>query len=191
MFALSPALTDALSAEVLRYAWLVTLPGQVPLHWTTHDHRLTVEGQDYTSIGRILSLPSFPRYREVRQHTITLTLSGVDQDLVTHLDGAGVLGGACLIDLVLLSEAGQPIEDTKIHMYAGTLDSWTFDGGGSIADAERIQLKINGPWVKPGKTSGRLTTDNSQQDYASGDRFMEFAHENEENLPWGAKRLDT
>lgn len=186
MLTIDPAIIEALKSETIHHAWLLEVAEA--FFWTTHGSDVTVNlGQGdvtFASVGKILTVPTISRNKEIRQHGLTLALDGVENDIYQALSNNVLVGRSCRLSLAVLDKVGNVIGDQAINMYEGTFDSWSFRDAGS---AEQIDIKIIGPWSKPDQTAGRFTSDSSQQEYSPGDKFMQFAHVELENLPWGEK----
>lgn len=189
MLTVSSETRAALDADHVHAAWLLDLPGG--LTWTTHDRPISLAGVNYASVGQVLSLPTIPRVREVRQHGLSIILAAVEPAVEDHFRGTPgqqtLIGGLVRVRLVLLDGAGGVIAGEAINLYEGTLDHWTVEDG---QDDAKLTIKVIGPWSKPTQTAGRYVTQASQAEVSETDRFMDFAHEQIDNLPWGAEEDD-
>ncbi len=192
MLTVTGGINAALSADTLRYAWLLQLGDD--LFYTNHTVDIDFGGNSYKSQGDILSLPSVVRERRIKLQSYTVTFSNVDVVMAYNLrykyepDLPGFVpydrvGDACEVRLVFLDAAGAVIDGQAISLYKGAFDSWTEQDSGSRST---ISLKITSPWAKPNLTAGRATSDHNQKDNYPGDQFFQFAHEEKNTIGWGA-----
>jgi hypothetical protein len=180
-------IAQALGAETLRFAWLFRLPGasagsQVRL--TAHDRDITLGAEVFQSTGDVLSVPSLVRERDVKAHSVSLTLSANDTLYHDILAGRSMTGEPCDILLACLDADGAVIGGKAITLYKGSFDGWSYREG---PRGDTISIRITGPWAKPSQTAGRLTSDANQQERYPGDAFFKFAHEKKDQLGWGGE----
>lgn len=192
MLTVSNGITSALSADTLRYAWLLQIGGD--LFFTNHSVDVEYGGNTYKSQGDLLSMQSVVRERRIKLQSYTVTFSNVDAVTAYNMrhkyDGSvpgfvpyDRVGDACEVRLVFLDAGGAVIDGQAVSLYKGAFDSWTEQDSGSRST---IAVKITSPWAKPNLTAGRATSDHNQKDNYPGDRFFEFAHEEKNTIGWGA-----
>ena len=67
-------------------------------------------------------------------------------------------------------------------LFYGTIDEFKID---DTTDNASLILTITSHWGNFSKISGRVTTDNSQQRFFSGDKGMEFSALTVKDIRWG------
>ena len=67
-------------------------------------------------------------------------------------------------------------------LFYGTIDEYKIADNTDIAS---LILTVTSHWGNFSKTSGRVTTDNSQQRFFSGDKGMEFSALTVKDIRWG------
>ncbi len=191
MLSVSPAISDALKADQLRFAWLLDLPLGTCL--TNHASDLDIGGTTYYSRGFVLGLSNITREQGIKLQDYTIRLSGVDEydansdgqtdssSLSFLFSQVNLTGTACQVKLVLFDAAGVVI-DQPISLYKGTFHTMIERESDSSI---RLEIQLASPWSKPSLTAGRITSNNNQTDLYPGDKFFEFSHEEKKDLGWG------
>ena len=137
-------------------------------------------GYDWQGAGRMLALSTAEESDALEAKTIDITLSGVDDALVTLAQTTHYQGRPVDIWLAPLDESYVPIAD-PFAFFSGKMDFCTFD-----LLASTITLRCNTwfeDWQRP--RMRRYTGADQQAEY-SGDRFMEFAESMADmQLVWG------
>lgn len=185
MMDVKPEIKAALSAESLRFAWLIDLPEGI--HLTDHARDLAFDGRSYVSQGDILTLPSIVREREIKLQSYTMTLSNTDLGVGTPLDklsSRNYTGTACEVRLVLLNPDDSIIGNDAISLYKGTFHTWSER---ETDKSSTMTISLTSPWSKPNLTAGRVTSTNNQEERYANDKFFRWAHRERDNLGWGAK----
>jgi len=198
MLSISASLATALAGENIRYAWLVAFPdmptksgGGTGVYFTDHGENITLAGDTYESLGDMLRLSPVVREKAIKLQSYTLTLAGADTSVgvsnARWLGAQNITGQPCMVSLALLDAAGAVISGEAIALYEGTvhLVRESESGASSIVD-----VTLTSPWSKPGRTSGRITSDYNQKDRYPGDDFFKFAHRERTNIGWGGEEDD-
>ena len=182
MITVDPLVSAALESDTFNMAHLVDLPGG--LFFTDWPNDLAYGGESYVSNGKLLSLSSIVREGGIKTHSHTLKLSAVEADIITHFESQPRGGETCIIRRVILDDAGAIIAGQAMNLYQGTLDGWSLMEGKNTAS---ISIKLTNNWAANAQTSGRRTTQHSQQEVLSTDTFFEHAHIETSNIDWGKK----
>lgn len=193
MLALENDVKTALASGQLSFAWLVDMPSNDPesrLYYTDHATPVSVEGTEYLSNGTLLDMPTLVRDGKIKSHSVTITFTGNNAELLTIMASRNMTGEDVSISLVLFDGDGAILTGTPITMFVGTFDGWSFQDG---SGGDSISVKVTGPWTKPNLTAGRMTSDGDQMERYSDpdkytpevDRFYAYAHIEQDNLGWG------
>lgn len=180
MISVDPLIQAALESDNFNVANLVSLPGG--LYFTDWSADIAYGGNTYVSNGHLLALAGIKRESGLKTHDHTIKLSGVDLSLLTVFASQNRVGEASSISRVILDDAGAIIAGEAITLFMGTLDSWASSESAKTAN---ITLKITSDWAANRQTTGRRTTQHSQQEVLSSDRFFEHAHIETSNIDWG------
>lgn len=169
---LSAGVISALSSNTVRpiiFAELHFSSGVV----YTHDGigTYTWGSQDWIGVGSFGSISSIQEGTEVSPYSITLTLSGLDEDMA----GAALTEDYFMRDVTVylgLLDEDDGLIDTPTQLWAGFMDVMTVSLGESGGDT--IELICESELAKFDRSSNLRYTHVQQQKVNSSDLFFEF-----------------
>lgn len=173
----------ALKERSFTYAWLVELPDG--LNFTTYGKDIVADGKTYEATGHILAIPGIGRSKGIKIQDLSLTLAASDGRLKTAFSARKMTGEPIYMKLALMNADDSLISGAPVGIYKGFFDTWRLSDSGK---QEVITVTVSSPWSQPKKTAGRLTNPTDQQTRFPGDRFFEFAHEEQQNIGWGGEK---
>ena len=112
---------------------------------------------------------------------MSLSLSGVDQTYISIALSENIINDDVYIYRGYLDSNNALISDPFLLFY-GTIDEYKII---DTTTTSNIVLTVTSHWGNFSKTSGRTTTDNSQQRFFSSDKGMEFAALTVRDIKWG------
>ena len=161
------ALTELAAANVEFY-YLVRFDFSTPIYLTTAPRDITHDSKNYLSSGLLSKIPDFSESLKIKPQTISIDFSGAT--LTSH--ALPITNNFRNVDVYIyryLVDSG----DTFL-VFKGYIDSY-----GSTEDAKKgtskVSWNIANHWTDFDAATGRLLTDESQQDFYSGDLGLEFA----------------
>ena len=110
-----------------------------------------------------------------------MSLSGVDQTYVSLALSENIIAKEVYIYRGFLDTTNTLIADPFL-LFFGTIDEYKIS---DTTETAHLVLQITSHWGNFSKTSGRVTTDNAQQRFFSGDKGMEFAALTVRDIQWG------
>ncbi|MBL4837366.1 MAG: hypothetical protein JKY34_07290 [Kordiimonadaceae bacterium] len=182
MISVPAEILTALGSDAFHHEWLLELPDGVSL--TTHNADITINGNTYLATGHIMKIPPIQREKEIKLHSVSIQLSGVDGWIEASLTTRNMTNEPCALHLVLIDDAGSVVGGQSLNMYKGKFDTWSLR---ETSKQDIITVKLSSAWAKSNKTSGRMTNPQDQQELHDGDRFFEFAHEEKDHIGWGGE----
>ncbi|HXE04491.1 MAG TPA: hypothetical protein VN579_00785 [Bryobacteraceae bacterium] len=143
---------------------------------------ITWGGHTWLGVGTLGSVSVIEEGATVEAKGITLTLSGIDTDLLADVLNEFYLGAPAAVYLGLFSE-GRTLIGDPIPAWAGAMDQATIDVAGESAviaiNCESRLLDMNIPVYR------RYTNEDQQLDYP-GDKGLEFVSAIQETtIYWG------
>ncbi len=150
---------------------------------------LRLAGEDYIGIGdRAMAQMNSASVGGAAQG-MTLTLSGVDPDIIPLLNGEDLRGAAVASRRLIFDSSGTVLLDE--HVFArGRID--TVETDETIGEAAVIAATIEGAARGLGRRSGRMRTDSDQRlvDPADGG-FRRVSYAGAKTLYWGGQKPAT
>ena len=182
---LSNSVKTELATGNIRPVHLIHLNFATPVYLTDCSFALTssISGSSrtYTASGHILGIGSAQEGSTPIKNSLNLTLSGVDQTYISVALNENIINDNVYIYRGFLDSNLSLISDPFLLFY-GTIDEYKIADNTDIAS---LILTVTSHWGNFSKTSGRVTTDNSQQRFFSGDKGMEFSALTVKDIRWG------
>jgi|TARA_R100000081_G_C4700069_1_gene107152 hypothetical protein len=182
---LTSAVKTELATGVIDPVLLIELGFGTPVYLTNASFDLTssVSGSSrtYLSNGHLKSISGINETNKPTKNTLALTLSGVDQTYISIALSENIINSDVYIYRGFLDTNNALISDPFL-LFFGTIDEYKISDN---TDTSNLTLQITSHWGNFSKSSGRVTTDNSQQRFFSGDKGMEFAALTVRDIKWG------
>ena len=164
---------------------LIELGFSTPVYLTNASFDITssVSGSSrtYLTNGHLKNITGINETNKPTKNSLQLTLSGVDQTYISIALSENIINKEVYIYRGFLDANNALIADPFL-LFFGTIDEYRISDTTSTAN---LVLNLTSHWGNFEKTSGRVTTDNSQQRFFSGDKGMEFAALTVRDIKWG------
>ena len=182
---LSSSVKTELATGVIDPVLLVEIEFGTPVYLTNapFDIPSSVSGSSRTYItnGHLKNISGVNETNKPTKNSLQITLSGVDQTYVSIALSENIINAEVYIYRGFLDANNALIADPFL-LFFGTIDEYRITDNTNTAN---LVLNITSHWGNFQKTSGRVTTDNSQQRFFSGDKGMEFAALTVRDIKWG------
>lgn len=144
---------------------------------------LSYGGNTYTALGYLLGFSDIEEFAEIQVSSVTVSLTGVDQTMISTFLNYQYLERPLLIYKGAVSNEGQLIADPVLS-FSGRIKTATIsenpDDGSSVFSVEAASR-----WTDFERRPGRHTNNHEQQHWFPNDRGMEYAHQTIERINWG------
>ncbi len=164
---------------------LIEIGFGTPIYLTNASFDLTssVSGtsRTYQSNGHLRGISGVSETNKPTKNSLSLSLSGVDQTYISIALSENIINDDVYIYRGYLDSNNALISDPFLLFY-GTIDEYKII---DTTTTSNIVLTVTSHWGNFSKTSGRTTTDNSQQRFFSSDKGMEFAALTVRDIKWG------
>ena len=144
---------------------------------------LAFEGNyPYQANGFIIGLDGVKEGSNLNIGSLNLSVSSVNQTLITDMLENGHLNRKVTIKRVFLDSEGDLISGAVFQVYSGRIEGMSIKESG---EDSMMELSVANHWADFKRESGRQTNNTSQQHHFSGDLSMEFAPQTGKKLIWG------
>ena len=182
---LSSAVKTELATGNIDPVLLIEFGFATPIYLTNASFDITsnVSGSSrtYVSNGHLRAISGVNETNSPSKNSLTISLSAVEQTYVSVVLNENIINDDVHIYRGFLDTNRALIADPFLLFY-GTVDEYKISDNTSTAT---LNLDITYHWANFSKTSGRVTTDNSQQRFFSGDKGMEFSALTVRDIRWG------
>ncbi len=182
---LSSAVKTELASGVIDPILLIEIDFSTPVYLTNAPFDITssVSGtsRTYLTNGHLKNITGISETNKPTKNSLQVVLSGVDQTYISIALSENIINSEVYIYRGFLDTNNALISDPFL-LFFGTIDEYRINDTASTAN---LVLNLTSHWGNFEKTSGRVTTDNSQQRIFSGDKGMEFASLTVRDIKWG------
>tara|TARA_R100001591_G_scaffold75248_1_gene83086 strand:+ start:555 stop:1121 length:567 start_codon:yes stop_codon:yes gene_type:complete len=182
---LSSAVKTELASGVIDPVLLIEIDFSTPVYLTNAPFDITssVSGtsRTYLTNGHLKNITGISETNKPTKNSLQVVLSGVDQTYISIALSENIINSEVYIYRGFLDTNNALISDPFL-LFFGTIDEYRINDTASTAN---LVLNLTSHWGNFEKTSGRVTTDNSQQRIFSGDKGMEFASLTVRDIKWG------
>ena len=182
---LTSSIKTELATGVIDPVLLVEIEFGTPVYLTNAPFDITssVSGSSrtYVSNGHFRNITGINETNKPTKNTLSLSLSGVDQTYIQIALSENIINTEVYIYRGYLDTSNALIADPFL-LFFGTIDEYKIT---DTTETSNLVLQITSHWGNFSKTSGRVTTDNAQQRFFSGDKGMEFAALTARDIKWG------
>ena len=182
---LSSAVKTELATGVIDPVLLIEIGFNTPKYLTNapFDIVSSVSGSSrtYQTNGHLRNITGVNETNKPTKNTLSLILSGVDQTYISLALSENIINSEVYIYRGFLNTSNALIADPFL-LFFGTIDEYKIT---DTTETANLVLQITSHWGNFSKTSGRVTTDNAQQRFFSGDKGMEFAALTVRDIKWG------
>lgn len=182
---LSSSVKTQLATGIIDPVLLIEIGFGTPVYLTNASFDITssISGtsRTYLSNGHLRGISGVSETNKPTKNTLSLSLSAVDQTYVSIALNENIINDNVYIYRGFLDTNNALISDPFLLFY-GTIDEYKIGDNTTTAN---LVLSVTSHWGNFSKVSGRVTTDNSQQRFFSGDKGMEFAALTVRDIRWG------
>lgn len=179
---INSSLITELAKDSFNLATLLSIDVGSGVYLTDYAHDITYSGDTYTASDHLISVGSPKESRDLRVNTVNIGLSGVEQTYISLFLQNEFINRQVLIYKAAIS-AGS-IVGAPMTLFDGRLTRFEVRESGSNSE---VIIEVASHWADFEKTNGRLTNNNSQQFYFSGDLGFQYAANTVRDLKWGRK----
>lgn len=184
MARLSSQLQDAVENKVIQCYESLYLDIDGGIYITNAPMNITIDGDEYISVGQFLGFSQIEEQRLFTTSEITVTLAGIP---------AFENGDSFIADILQYDYVDKEVKiyrtffdhDTHIDsflMFSGRVDSPTIQD--DPADTTTVAATCSSHWVDYERTNGVITNNNRQQALYTGDIAFEYANEIIKDITW-------
>jgi len=164
---------------------LISLGFSTPIYLTNASFDITssVSGTSttYLSNGHLKKVGGISETNTPTKNSLTIVLSAVERSYVGIALNENIINDDVHIYRGFLDSNRNLITDPFLLFY-GSINEYKISDNTNTAD---LSLIITSHWGNFSKTSGRTTTDNSQQRFFLNDKGMEFSALTVKDVKWG------
>lgn len=173
----------ALETDGFRMAHLIYLGVGSGIYLTDYASDISYNSQTWQATGYLLEVGNPSESRDLRVNQLGIQFSGVGQAYQSiFLSNDWMNRTGTVYKLVM--NANGTIAGTPLVVFDGQITNWQFqESGGS----SKVTVSLTSHWADFQKKQGRLTNNNSQQFYFSGDVGFEYAAHTVRDIKWGRK----
>ena len=166
------------------------------IYATDNNYNINCDDTTYYALGYLLAISGLEEFNDSRIASLTVTLSGVDSNLVGSILQYQYLDRPCVVKRVFISEDKTTLdEDTQgtksaqllddpIVIFEGTIESPVITESQS-GEHVTVQLSASSRFSEFTLKSGRHTNPEEQKFYAQGDKLFDMVGKIDQNLVWG------
>jgi|TARA_Y100001937_G_C7008342_1_gene279746 hypothetical protein len=177
---LSTALQNQVSSTATKTAFLVELNLSSTIRLTDYYANVTFDSNTYEAGGSFLTVDSTTESTKLEVDDLNISFSNVT-DQVRSLVQSGAFTDKEVEVHLAYFDSDEAIVGA-INYFTGNIRTVTIEEsyGSSV-----ITMVVSSHWANWNLTKGRHFSDESQQDFSSGDKGMEFATQVKEDVRWG------
>lgn len=162
---------------------LVYIETSPALYITTAHKVVSYNSQNYSPLGQLLAIPEIEESLALNARTISLSLSGVDQSIISAVLSQKLINKDIDIYMGFLDSGGSLISD-PLQIFKGVIENFDADEN-DLQGNSIVKVSAASHWVDFEKTSGRRTNDADQQSIYPGDDGFRHTSEIISDLEWG------
>ena len=182
---LTSAVKTELATGIIEPVILLEFGFATPIYLTNASFDITssVSGSSrtYSANGHLKNISAVSETNNPTKNSLIISLSAVDQTYLSVALNENIINDDVHIYRGFLDTNLALISDPFLLFY-GTINDYKITDSTTTA---KIVYTVTSHWGNFSKTSGRTTTDNSQQRFFSGDKGMEFSALTVRDIQWG------
>lgn len=179
---LSAQMQAMATSDVVRPIMLITLEFATTLRLWNGIGDLSQGGNTYTGVGDLIQVSEMGESTDISAKGCNITLSGVNQSLVTKAKSEDYQGRNVTIELGALDDTGDVISDPVV-IFKGFMDVMSITEGGEYST---INLSVENSLILFDKAKVRRYTDNDQKiDHPTDEGFAFVSKIQNKQLIWG------
>ena len=144
---------------------------------------IVYDSKTYVAVGNFMGFSNITESVEVIVSKITLSLSGVDQSMISRFLNKEYIDRNVSIYTAFLNDA-QTLVINPVLIFEGRMDSPVISDN-PVKGTSTMTVTATNSWVDFSRKTGRHTNHEEQQVYFSGDKGFEYASEIVKDIVWG------
>lgn len=177
---LSTALQAQVSAVSTKQAFLVELNLSTVIRLTDFYTNVTYNSQSYEPGGSFLTVDAITETGALQIDQINLGFSNVTDQVRSLVQSGAFTDKTVQVHLAYFDESETIVG--ALSYFTGNIRNVSIE---ETVNNSTMQLVVANHWSNWNLTKGRHYTDESQQDFSSGDRGFEYASQVKEDVRWG------
>lgn len=177
---LSTALQNQVSSTATKTAFLVELNLSSTIRLTDWYSNVVYDSNTYEAGGSFLQVDSITETGQLQVDEINIGFSNIT-DQVRSLVQSGAFTDKTVEIYLAYFDSNEAIVGA-INFFTGQIRNVSIQEN---LDNSTLNLTVASHWANWNLTKGRHFTDESQQNFSSGDKGMEFATQVKEDVRWG------
>ena len=177
---LSTALQTQVSSTATKTAYLVELNLSSTIRLTDWYTDVTYDSNSYEAGGSFLTIDATTETGQLQVNEINIGFSNIT-DQVRSLVQSGAFTDKTVEVYLAYFDSNESIVGA-INFFTGQVRNVSIN---ESLDNSILNMTVASHWSNWNLTKGRHYSDESQQDFSSGDRGMEFAGQVKEDVRWG------
>lgn len=162
---------------------LVYIETSPALYITTAHKQISYNSQNWSPLGQLLKIPDIEESLSITARTINISLSGVDQSIISAVLSQKLINRDLDIYMGFLDSNGTLIVD-PVQIFKGIVENYNV-AENSVQGSSIVDVSVASHWVDFEKTAGRRTNDNDQQLLYPGDDGFRHTSQIIKDLEWG------
>ena len=144
---------------------------------------IVYDSKTYVAVGNFMGFSSINESVEVIVSKITLSLSGVDQSMISRFLNKQYIDRDIRLYTAFLNNA-QTLVANPILIFEGRMDTPVISDN-PVGGTSTMTVSATNSWVDFSRKTGRHTNHEVQQIFFAGDKGFEFASEIVKDITWG------
>ncbi|QDP47971.1 MAG: hypothetical protein Tp1100SUR763771_24 [Prokaryotic dsDNA virus sp.] len=177
---LSSDLQTEVSNESTQIAFLIKLHTGTVIRLTNWAYDLTYNSESYEAGGSLISVDQISEKGKLEVESMSISFSNVSDQVRSQVQNGDFTDIKVEVLLGFLNSSNSFVG--AINYFTGFIDTVSIKEN---IDNSILQLNVSTQWSNWSLKKGRYYTDESQQNFSSGDLGLQFATEVKPNLKWG------
>tara|TARA_B110000285_G_scaffold17300_1_gene16833 strand:+ start:456 stop:1022 length:567 start_codon:yes stop_codon:yes gene_type:complete len=144
---------------------------------------ITYDSKDYVAVGNFMGFSAIQESVEVVVSKISMSLSGVDQSMISRFLNKEYIDRPVKIYTAFLDDA-QVLVANPVLIFEGRMDTPVISDD-PIGGKSMMSVTATNSWVDFTRKTGRHTNHEEQQIFFAGDKGFEYASEIVKDIVWG------
>ena len=144
---------------------------------------ITYDSKDYIAVGHFMGFSDIQEAVEVVVSKVTMSLSGVDQSMISRFLNKEYIDRPVRIYTAFLNTS-QVLISNPVLIFEGRMDTPTISDD-PLGGKSMMSVSATNSWVDFTRKTGRHTNHEEQQVFFAGDKGFEFASEVVKDIVWG------
>ena len=144
---------------------------------------ITYDSKNYVAVGNFMGFSAIQESVEVVVSKISMSLSGVDQSMISRFLNKEYIDRPVKIYTAFLDDA-QVLVANPVLIFEGRMDTPVISDD-PIGGKSMMSVTATNSWVDFTRKTGRHTNHEEQQIFFAGDKGFEYASEIVKDIVWG------